>query len=1010
MSFCPEATIHTLYDFDHADDATSTTASSEATRRASKLRHELPESEEDDAESDDDDADDQSNLSYTSPAATRPTRNSRRSSGVPPLDFNNPDEFQSSSPTGSDAPSDASESEDGSASDFDEDGATAMSIVTADDTTSMSLASHQSTQLSDSSARLEASLHAAASRAGTRGIDFDENGAMTMDPIDMDVEDGVDPWMNDGVAMTPMAKNLLAVQEQENINPFSPAFRTHVTYSRPSTIQEEDEDVSMDMTYAGGAILPRPHISAPAQDEDDQTMDFTQAVGQVRQPVHAPLLGVDATQDDDDQTMDFTQAVGRVRQPAHAPMPSADTTTHGNDTMDFTRAFGVIHGADSSPSKSLKRRSTTVISPESASRASPTDRPTKRRRTSTMGSPALDHNADDITVTNESLLETSDTQMDMTVAVGGIKTARSPSRRSRRSTVTRRRSSRLSGIADESAMDMTMVAGFIKPAQGRPTDPESHVRIQEQTAQNPSTPDASLPPVVIPSPVAQVTALEPLLVHPIAPTVSHSPQSASRTKTPSSGRSRHSRNASKESAIKSPVKPNHILDMPQTALQTSVDNLPSDVARFPPLSADPILQEAVALPQTPETKHYTRDTVSSQQRRVLQSPLQVQRSSEKKQSTLTTIPEFECSREIAGHALAENIRSLCTPKRQFDTTPRKRILDATPRRTPRNPALSVSKPMTPRTASRSVKGSVFATHAELQPAVEEEKVKSPPKPIQLQDFLQSAGLHFVDLATTKRRHTMARPTADHARNVVERIEDSIVSQTCTLPELDMYEYSYRVLNEYLTEGKGVMQDLEKQVLEVMPPFMQRYAIASGQGKVQLDEHISAVRSQARAVSKRKWYGWRSSLLEKLERVLIGHGGELELDGDLITERELLAAEYMPKVAAQIVDLRREILDLEDLVAATDHESNQELQERRILLAQLNEANIGGQEALDQAIQVLQHKEAEMSHLEVTKTDSEAIIKAAERTKEQTRAVSTDKIDTLQGLWCLTHDMQTANHE
>ncbi|KAK5003911.1 hypothetical protein LTR60_006698, partial [Cryomyces antarcticus] len=167
----------------------------------------------------------------------------RRSSGIPPMNFNNPEDDFSSSPVSGSSLIDGS---DGIEGELDDDGeSTVMSLDTdnAAEHTTASMASDSST---GSSARLEAALRQASKQAGTRGIHYDENGDLSMEMAGDEVTAAFQPWIQKGVNSQAGVRDLSALQDQENINPFSPAFKAQLVSGTPNIrvapVPEEDED------------------------------------------------------------------------------------------------------------------------------------------------------------------------------------------------------------------------------------------------------------------------------------------------------------------------------------------------------------------------------------------------------------------------------------------------------------------------------------------------------------------------------------------------------------------------------------------------------------------------------------------------------------------------------------------------------------------------------------------------------------------------------------------------
>lgn len=395
VSFAPEATLHT---WDVVVEYQDSTTSSNSTRRASSASGGSvgsPHPKSSDAR----------NSDLSDPPSTPPEqieedtikaspadqrkmhqRKRRRSSGIPPMNFNNPeDEGFSSSPFSGSSAGDADEAiEDDSAnsnSDSGEDDGTMMSLD-GGETTNLSMASANSGSSTGSSTRLEEALRLAARQAGTQGIEFDEHGGEVAEEEEEVVASFAPFGKKSGI------QNLESEQDQENLNPFSPAFKAGAPQ------QEEDEEMTMDMTHAVGGILP-----TQQPEDDEMSMDVTRAFGGIitneaskpttrrksmasnrRQSTRRRSSGEASTLDD--ATMDLTMAIGGIQ-------PPQDETASKDDedmTMEFTSVVGGVLSQFVQPTKPGRRASMAKQ---------------KRNRESMESSAGED-------------------TMDMTVAIGGI--------------------------------------------------------------------------------------------------------------------------------------------------------------------------------------------------------------------------------------------------------------------------------------------------------------------------------------------------------------------------------------------------------------------------------------------------------------------------------------------------------------------------------------------------------------------------------------------------------------
>lgn len=415
VSFAPEATLHTWDVVEYLQDSTTSSASTNSTRRASSMssgsigspRPQTPSHlDSDPSEPPSTPPEQIEDTVIASPAHQHDLhqKKRRRSSTVPPLNFNNPDDevFSSSPSSGSSGAEDdltnqgfAGDDGDGNSdsnSDSDNEG-TAMSLDVGN-TTDMSMASVKSDASgTGSSARLEEALQLAARQAGTQGLDFDdhENNGTEQEE---EVVASFQPWSKKGGLQT-----FSPSRDQENLNPFSPAFKAGL---QARGGDEENEDITMDMTQAVGRIMPA------QQSDDEMTMDMTVAVGGIMQTQPEPSAGNrrksvasgrrQSTRRRSsaelsslgDETMDLTMAIGGIQQGQNRDETRNDVMDDEDMTMEFTSVMGgVLPPGKAAPTRG-RRRSSAV------------------RRESIKGKKRQSDVAPD------------DETMDMTVAVGGI--------------------------------------------------------------------------------------------------------------------------------------------------------------------------------------------------------------------------------------------------------------------------------------------------------------------------------------------------------------------------------------------------------------------------------------------------------------------------------------------------------------------------------------------------------------------------------------------------------------
>jgi len=988
---------------------TTSSASSESTRRASsatdrELGSDPPSTPPEQADEPEDDS--------QSPAHQRDLhqKKRRRSSAIPPMNFNDPDQDYSSSPVSGSSPMTGSEDAEDESEDDDD---TAMSLVSADNTANITMHSDNSNDTSDSSTRLDNALRQASAQAGTRGIEYDEFGDMSMEMATQEITNAFQPWAQQGIPLPPMAQNLVAMQEQENVNPFSPAFRAQLGPKRPSTIAEEDdEDLSMDMTRAVGGIVG---FKEPPQADfsmEDDTMDFTQAVGKIYQPSpeKSPLKSaLKRRLSTTDAGSPMTASVTSNGKPVQDQLPASKRrrvsvldSSLEDATMDFTTAIGTIKEQNENNQPPSLAKPANILQPK----ASPAKQNRRTSIRSRRRSSVLSNTSNDET-------------MDFTMAVGGIKQAPVLIQPESLDQVEE-------GDSEDLSMEMTTALGDIAPQKvptgiSRPTTP--HNVSSPLREEPPTTPrdqdrfkeahDLSAKKLLTPifehhvqAPALQIQAS---LKQELSPVRSLARKSPSPRKSFSRGPSRSPRKApARVSPAPERVEPNDVVVQKDATVAASPPKIQYPVLPSPRemLTPEPSPEREVQnhspsplqAPQTPEQA-------------MIEDPDQASPSASKQQRSAsgkrTMSPLKEACIE-ANRSLSDTIKLMSTPRKDTGTTPLKRLKDMTPKTAPARKMMtpkqiSTPKPKTPLTEVKSLQDDNASRqlHDEFLQSLQTTKSK---QKVKLNEFLDLAGIKFMDLTTTKRRYTVAptpaKPTraSDVGMNDDEEttMEDAVVAGACTVPELDLYQHSCRELKKYMSEGKSFLKSLEKEVYEAPPPLMQAYVGASPKTKTQLDTHLRDAKTLARLQSKELWYGWRSQLLEGLEDGLNGIRQGLESDSEDLSLKEALLNEMLPAATQHHDALVEEAQRLEEAAVVISDEEKIELEESRQRLIAVSDAIVERKAALERLERRLQEQERLADMHTDRRSEAMGAIEEANRVKEAMRGISAEEVASLNG--------------
>lgn len=957
VSFAPEATLHTWDVVEFMRDQTTSTDSSDNTRRTTRsagdggtpfkpgsaLDSDPPSTPPEQA----DDADDLHDPEHQRDAHQKKRR---RGSGGPSMNFNLDDVNSSSGMSGS---SDAEETESEEEGSDDETG-TAMSLDMGDNTAQSLGGSDSSTS---SSARLEANLRMAAHQAGTRGIEYDEYGDASMELAGEEVTNAFQPFVGKQDQKQPLGS---ASMDQENVNPFSPAFKAQLvsgTFSRPSTVQEEDTgDLSMDMTRAIGGVLQQPEEDSTVSSNGDGTMEITQAVGQIKpQGQKRRRSTTDAG------------SPGAVAPTAQSKRrrSSAARSSMGDDTMDLTMAVGGIKET-ASPAKPQRRRVS------------------MRRRSSGVASIASDQ--DGATV-------------DFTRAVGGVKAAD--------------QTNHTSSSYDENeelSMDLTAVMGGVEAAERvKPATPRkslSPLKGQANTTPKEQERFKNAPD----------SGARKLLTPMFEKQVQHSPEkqlSSTRSKKAVSPAVRTGPNA--EIAPDSP----HLVEGADSA-----DDLPTKVSQRgspmkvgsakskrvsvgdhrAPLRATPLQSPARPRGTTPDSE--AKRLLDAQLETTEPSPIVAKqlRSSPVKAAPATP-EQLQDEPTQDARRLTDSIKLMSTPRKDAlkNVTPKKQA-SAVKQASPAFAPSSRLRP-TPRSKTQSQSQSQPQSSPAKQLADDVNKINSgdwATEKVQLQDFLELANIRFMDLTATKRRMTTAI-TPSKARKPGQMVEEpgvnlesAIVAGGCTLPELEMYEHACHELKRYISDGKKVIKELESSTAREAPPLIKAYMAANHGRRAVLDTQMRDIKTQARLRSKEMWYAWRSQLLEDLMKALQGIGEGLISDDEALSNAEHILHQALPGLTEKHEALQQEAERLAQEAAATNDDEKEELGTARERVQGVGTELDDKRALLEDLQRQAKEQEEAASDLEEQKSEFNAAAKEAERVKDACRGVSISEIAALKG--------------
>lgn len=275
-------------------------------------------------------------------------------------------------------------------------------------------------------------------------------------------------------------------------------------------------------------------------------------------------------------------------------------------------------------------------------------------------------------------------------------------------------------------------------------------------------------------------------------------------------------------------------------------------------------------------------------------------------------------------------------------------------------------------------------------------------PIQLQDFLNMTNIHFMELTTTKRRHTIAPGSATkkakrRSSEIGPRVatfEDGVAAGFCTVPMLELYQHSCRELKSYISEGRQVIRSIEAETFAENPPLFREYMLAAPDIRLLMDNQFRNVKTHARLLSKATWYEWRMKLLDGLKEGLNRHVDEMKADDRVLSKHEAILNSVVPALIDGHSSLEQEATSLQQLTEEMENCDQDELRAARDNLSNVEDDIAAKKQELEELQNEVQDKTNIVEAGTEMKAEFVAQIQEAERVKVECRGWSAKDISEL----------------
>lgn len=290
----------------------------------------------------------------------------------------------------------------------------------------------------------------------------------------------------------------------------------------------------------------------------------------------------------------------------------------------------------------------------------------------------------------------------------------------------------------------------------------------------------------------------------------------------------------------------------------------------------------------------------------------------------------------------------------------------------------------------NVVGAIDVSTAQM---LEQTNLPDEPK-ISLQEFLSKTNIHFIELSTTKRRHTMAQslPNRESQEGVHRNtLEETFVAAATTLPLLELYQHSTRELKSYISTGRKIVRSIEAETLAEQPPLFREYFDARPDVKLVMDNQFRNGKANARLQSREGWYQWRAQLVDGLRTGLKSINNNLSRDLEILNSQKQTLDSVIPGLLQQQTGLRKQKPLLQQCIEELDSVDHEILKSTQRELQAADEYYLQRTALLNSLQEQMDEKEAALSAATELKTEMRDQIEEADRVREEQKGWSSTDV-------------------
>ncbi|KIW17566.1 hypothetical protein PV08_04761 [Exophiala spinifera] len=285
----------------------------------------------------------------------------------------------------------------------------------------------------------------------------------------------------------------------------------------------------------------------------------------------------------------------------------------------------------------------------------------------------------------------------------------------------------------------------------------------------------------------------------------------------------------------------------------------------------------------------------------------------------------------------------------------------------------------------NVVGAIDVSTAQL----EEGSTSAEQEKISLQDFLNMTNIHFIELSTTKRRHTLAQSMPQRESQegtTAPSTEMNFVAAATTLPLLELYQHATRELKSYISTGRKIIRSIEAETLAEQPPLFREYLDARPDVKVIMDNQFRNGKANARLQSKEGWYQWRGQLVDGLKAGLQGIKKGMAADLEVLQQQQRALDDVVPQALQEQSQLETQANSLRQSLEEIDSIDHEALEDFRQQLRHVDEQFLQKSAHLEDLQQQMEEKNDALIAAADYKAELQDQIAESERVREENRGV------------------------